>query len=704
MAFYQEIRYCIGINPDRLGDGICDNHGKYNSPACAFDNGDCNAFNENYPKCTVEYLPWLGDGQCHLHWAGGDYNSAECGFDGGDCEEYNKYKARFCGGLSYGGDCEERIKSKYPKCNVTDPWMFGDGRCHDGGNTPECGFDGGDCNEYNKKYPNCTVEDPWRVGDGWCNGGDYNRVECGFDGGDCEDLFWRNFYSKYPNCSRVPNPWRIGNGYCDGDDEYFGELYNTTECGYDGGDCIAAEEAVFSVLFINGEQFSTDLYRKYTRNYAITQTATSIISLLSSIAIITVISRSIQKFSVPFHRLLLGLSVADICSSLAQSFSTMPAPESLGESIWNAHGNKATCQAQGFMIFVGSIGAPLYNCSLCIYYLIIVTHRKGKNADRYIKGKIEFFLHAVPILVSLLGGIIILFLDAFHPNVTYCFIGADPECDDAHDYSRSSTKAKVLFGTFSAGPYFVLPGVIVTTMLIMYREVLAQEKKLAKFGAAALKLRRKKKKMKEKEVNCNPDSSHPRGKNDTANDKKKKNNTADDEEEALTLDGARPAVSSTEESTTRDRTTTSCNRVLSILLQNLFCRPFRLLTASMRRKWKERPRCADSSSSTNGGRSNNSRRQSRAVMNKALSYSFAFFLSYLFPIIISIRTVAGIYSGPTLSVMARVFFPLQGFFNFVVFIHPKVVAAKKNSERRSEEGSGISWLGAIVTVITVKEQ
>ena len=91
-------------------------------------------------------------------------------------------------------------------------------------------------------------------------------------------------------------------------------------------------------------------------------------------------------------------------------------------------------------------------------------------------------------------------------------------------------------------------------------------------------------------------------------------------------------------------------------------------------------------------------------MTKALSYSFAFFLSYLFPIIISIRTVAGIYSGPTLSVMARVFFPLQGFFNFVVFIHPKVVAAKKNSERRSEEGSGISWLGAIVTVITVKEQ
>ena len=126
---------------------------------------------------------------------------------------------------------------------------------------------------------------------------------------------------------------------------------------------------------------------------------------------------------MPFHRLLLGLSVADICSSLAQSFSTLPLPTFLGELIWNAHGNKATCQTQGFMIFVGSIGAPLYNCSLCIYYLIVVTYKKGRNADRYIQGKIEFFLHAVPILVSLSGGIIILAFDAFHQNVRTASLG-----------------------------------------------------------------------------------------------------------------------------------------------------------------------------------------------------------------------------------------------------------------------------------------
>ena len=50
--------------------------------------------------------------------------------------------------------------------------------------------------------------------------------------------------------------------------------------------------------------------------------------------------------------------MADICSFFAQTFVTLPAPDSLGGVIWNARGNKGSCQAQGFFIFLGSIGAP----------------------------------------------------------------------------------------------------------------------------------------------------------------------------------------------------------------------------------------------------------------------------------------------------------------------------------------------------------
>jgi hypothetical protein len=41
----------------------------------------------------------------------------------------------------------------------------------------------------------------------------------------------------YPDC-QVPNPNWIGNDICNGDD------YNTTVCGYDGGDCIDEKETV----------------------------------------------------------------------------------------------------------------------------------------------------------------------------------------------------------------------------------------------------------------------------------------------------------------------------------------------------------------------------------------------------------------------------------------------------------------------------
>jgi hypothetical protein len=89
-----------------------------------------------------------------------------------------------------------------------------------------------------EKYLNCNVSSPSFIGDGNCDGGDYNTAECGFDGGDCD------FFNKYPKCtasylSRDGNGYQleIGDGNCDGGD------YNTAECGFDGGDCTSAKNS-----------------------------------------------------------------------------------------------------------------------------------------------------------------------------------------------------------------------------------------------------------------------------------------------------------------------------------------------------------------------------------------------------------------------------------------------------------------------------
>ena len=715
---------CFVVDPSVIGDGKCDG-GDYNTADCKFDGGDCLNFNQDYPDCGVYHPSWIGDGRCH----GAGYNTEACGYDGGDCFQFNLdyplCKANFPFYMGDGncdfdmtymdspecgyddGDClcKKDYEGEYPECQIDDPCWIADGLRHsiynkpecefDGGdclqfnslypdctvdfpdlignlicnrkggyNTPECGYDGGDCVELNQKYKDCKIEDMLAIDDGICDG-EYNIPQCNFDGGDCAD-----FNQIYPNCFGA-NVHELGDGVCqhnteacnydDGDCDFFNTLYpkckvnepyligdgycnaeyNTEECKRDGGDCISENAA--AGLFVNGQLISIEEYKQDTRTYSIIQTVSSIASLISSAAIIWILYRSfLRGMSLPYHRLLLGLSIADICSSVAQSFSTLPAPDPL-DIIWNARGTKVVCQLQGFFIVLGSIGAPLYNCSLCFYYLIVITYKR-KNADAYVRKKFEIYLHAVPIATALIGATTILAMDAFHPNMTYCFIGADPACDDVDSCDKTNRTARVLFVVFSAGPYLILPCVISSTMICVYRVVRAKEKKERQFGVHALR-------RTIRDRNNATDANLPAniGQNN------------DDE-----VRGSANRLRDIQSVSTRVRAS-----ILSLSV---------------------RSRTSEARSSI--GVPNNADTKSRGVLNKAFANTLAFFLTFLFPIIISIRTLSGYDSGPVLSILARIFFPLQGLFNFIVFIHPRVLGAKKRF--RSED---ITWFRAFLKAI-----
>jgi hypothetical protein len=130
------------LSPPRCSDG-----GKYLSPECNRDGGDCRECLQD----TGADPKTVGDGVCQL-WL----NTTACGFDGGDC------------------------MMTYDFCDVEDEEYLGDGYC-DGGeyNTEECGWDHGDCVE-------CMdlIDDPSLLGDGECNL-DNNITECNYDAGDC---------------------------------------------------------------------------------------------------------------------------------------------------------------------------------------------------------------------------------------------------------------------------------------------------------------------------------------------------------------------------------------------------------------------------------------------------------------------------------------------------------------------------------------
>jgi len=177
-----------------------------------------------YPLCPVTnqievdgenktFEDLISDGNCQSIKGEGT-NIRECGWDGGDCPDFNEY---------------------FNLCKVDDPSKLNDGNCNSEEemyNSIYCGYDNNDCIEHNKnKYKEVGVDNecnagfPDKLNDDNCDL-ENNNENCNYDAGDCD---W--FNEEYPSCV-VEEPSLIGDRSCNG-----GE-YNVRACGWDGGDCM----------------------------------------------------------------------------------------------------------------------------------------------------------------------------------------------------------------------------------------------------------------------------------------------------------------------------------------------------------------------------------------------------------------------------------------------------------------------------------
>ena len=102
-----------------------------------------------------------------------------------------------------------------------------------------------------------------------------------------------------------------------------------------------------------------------------------------------------------------------------------------------------------------------------------------------------------------------------------------------------------------------------------------------------------------------------------------------------------------------------------------------------------------SSLSTNGSRGGNNQnrgivqvRRSRLVMNQAMAYVGAFLLVFIFPLIFFMGQSAGATEKSLYVVFAlsQIIYPLQGFFNLLVYLQPKM-------SRIRREDQSIGYLG-----------
>jgi len=85
-------------------------------------------------------------------------------------------------------------KRKYPSCFLDENYRKKDGfetrklkdsTCNVKYNIFDCGFDGGDCEDYNHQFPDCDADDPQLVYNDKCDS-EVNTWSCGFDNGKCD--------------------------------------------------------------------------------------------------------------------------------------------------------------------------------------------------------------------------------------------------------------------------------------------------------------------------------------------------------------------------------------------------------------------------------------------------------------------------------------------------------------------------------------
>jgi len=204
---------------------------------------------------------------------------------------------------------------------------------------------------------------------------------------------------------------------------------------------------------------------------------TGSISATASSLIIYLIFRSEKKLSSIYHRIIFGMSSADILTSLAIVLTTLPIPSDLPceDNPWEgrAKGNIQTCEAQGFIIITGVFVIGLYNAMLCVYYACVIAFQMSEDK---IHKRVEPFLLSIPVIVGIAGGIHPLLFHNINPNKNWCGLSmiqctVQDESGSQSQYVRGSKEALKISNIYRVVVVGSIGVVIVTSLMLTVHRV-----------------------------------------------------------------------------------------------------------------------------------------------------------------------------------------------------------------------------------------
>ena len=336
------------------------------------------------------------------------------------------------------------------------------------------------------------------------------------------------------------------------------------------------------------------------------------LSILGSTVIIFMVLRSSEKLSTTYHRILFGMCSMDIVSSSGTLLSTIPFPRET-PSLWgHLYGNTTTCTIQGVMIFSGNIASNMYNCSLALFYMLTIVY--GVR-DEVMKKGIEPFFHVVPLVYIVGANIFLLIKKSFNPVYTKCMINSYPTgCHLKPNVPCTRGEHSVEhFWIFHGWPVICMFFFVLLIMGKLYHAVRSQEKKMQSYPVASTL----------------PES----------------------------IQRLRNRASAESSTSGQGRTPSFSSSLTRSFFRKTFCFP--------------QPRTQGFS------RQNAFARRRREAMIQCSLYVLAYFVSYVFAIIhhsTAKRGGANPHFLYALLILTQVTVHLQGLFNFLVFVRPRVIA------------------------------
>ncbi len=362
---------------------------------------------------------------------------------------------------------------------------------------------------------------------------------------------------------------------------------------------------------------------------------TGSISFAASLTLIIMILRSNLKLGTVYRRLVFGMSVFDLIQSLSQALSSVPMPAG---SFWGSVGNNITCNIQGLMTVTGVSGALFYSLSLSIYFLAMI---KFELRDREIKRKIEPFLHIVPIVYSLVGGVTLYATGSLKPAGSICWIGADTSSCDDNDRECIDRREQIniiLMWLFSGCPLILVFSANCAAMSTIWWTEYSQSKKSQQYQTSWIQ---------------NYQIESPTTKN---------NSNAQNSDNA----------------NTNNANNTNNTNNASVLTSPLAARLSRPSRASIQRR--------------------------KEISHRAIAFIIGYLMTYTPSLIYRAWEVITSdnedYAVPyALHLLSRIFFPLQGLFNIIMYTYPHVVT-RRDANSGSRYGNGVySWIRAFWEVV-----